>query len=230
MIWKFLTDGGPAMAPILFCSVLALAVLLERSWFWLTTWWRTDRALEQALTRLAADPRRAETSRDPVCRVLATWLSNPHDPTLATHLAERILDASRAGLGLLQVTGGVATSLGLFGTVLGVSLAFEHTISTGQMSELTGSLSVALNTTMFGLLVFIPCYAAGALFQTLTDKQAARMERALTLLRSRLRARGGRAAATSATPPTTDPHRAARTSPAADAKRVSRGDNGRKSA
>ena len=33
-IVAFLVKGGVVMAPLLVCSVMALAVVLERAWFW----------------------------------------------------------------------------------------------------------------------------------------------------------------------------------------------------
>lgn len=32
LVW--IVKGGPVMVPLIVCSVLALAVVLERSWFW----------------------------------------------------------------------------------------------------------------------------------------------------------------------------------------------------
>ncbi|RME74800.1 MAG: MotA/TolQ/ExbB proton channel family protein [Planctomycetota bacterium] len=194
MVWRFLHDGGPVMVPILACSVLALALLLERGWFWVRFLFARDRKLEAALTELRLEPKRLERTRDPVCRLLATAVRRPSDPELPFALAERLLERSRAGLPLLQTIGAVATSLGLFGTVLGVSLAFEHTISSGRMSELTGSLSVALNTTLFGLIVFIPSYVAGSIFELLSDRTAFRIEQALAAIRSRQRSEAARRA------------------------------------
>jgi biopolymer transport protein ExbB len=202
VLWRFLTDGGWTMAPIALCSIAALALLLERSWFWAGQWLRRDPELERDLVRLRVDAARAERTGDPVCRVLAAAIRHPEDASVPATLAERLLEESRAGVPVLHVVGGVATSLGLFGTVLGVSLAFEDTISTGRMSELTGTLSVALNTTMFGLLVFIPCFVAGSLFQLLTHRTAFRMEQAVVTVRARLRATAAarRDEATSAPP------------------------------
>ncbi|GIW70624.1 MAG: hypothetical protein KatS3mg102_0166 [Planctomycetota bacterium] len=195
MVWRFVVEGGWAMVPILACSVVALALLLERTWYWLELWWHRDPELAAALERLeAVDRARAARSRDPVCRVLLAARERPDDLAPAAQLAERLLENSRATLPLLHVIGGVASTLGLFGTVLGVSLAFEHTIATGRLSELAGSLSVALNTTMLGLIVYVPCYLGGSLFQMLTNRTAFAIEQRLGAMRARLRRTGPLAA------------------------------------
>ena len=33
-MWQIFKDGGPVMAPLLACSILVLAVILERAFFW----------------------------------------------------------------------------------------------------------------------------------------------------------------------------------------------------
>jgi len=83
VVWKFMISGGWSMAPIVLCSVAAMALLLERGWFWLGMWRRKDERLREELVELRTDERRAERSGDPVCRVLAalrTRASRPPRP------------------------------------------------------------------------------------------------------------------------------------------------------
>lgn len=73
------------------------------------------------------------------------------------------------GIGLI---GTVAPMLGLLGTVVGMVSAFETISATegfARPAQLAGSISVALITTVLGLLVAIPCTAAHSYFRHRID-------------------------------------------------------------
>jgi biopolymer transport protein ExbB len=62
-------------------------------------------------------------------------------------------------LGWLAVVGAVAPMLGLLGTVQGMIIAFHQIAKSGGQAspaDLAGSISIALLTTLFGLMVAIP--------------------------------------------------------------------------
>lgn len=62
-------------------------------------------------------------------------------------------------LGWLAVVGAVAPMLGLLGTVQGMIIAFHQIAASGGQAspaDLAGSISIALLTTLFGLMVAIP--------------------------------------------------------------------------
>jgi biopolymer transport protein ExbB len=62
-------------------------------------------------------------------------------------------------LGWLAVVGAVAPMLGLLGTVQGMIIAFHEIASSGGQAtpaDLANSISIALLTTLFGLMVAIP--------------------------------------------------------------------------
>lgn len=62
-------------------------------------------------------------------------------------------------LGWLSVVGAVAPMLGLLGTVQGMIIAFHEIASSGGQAtpaDLANSISIALLTTLFGLMVAIP--------------------------------------------------------------------------
>lgn len=67
----------------------------------------------------------------------------------------------------------VAPMLGLLGTVVGMVGAFETisvTEGTARPGQLAGSISVALITTVMGLIVAIPCTAAFSFLRTRIDR------------------------------------------------------------
>jgi biopolymer transport protein ExbB len=75
---------------------------------------------------------------------------------------------------VLNVIGSISPLLGLTGTVLGIVGAFE-TLSTGAAPDhktLAGNISLALVTTLLGLIVAIPCMALYTYFRNRIDALA----------------------------------------------------------
>lgn len=76
---------------------------------------------------------------------------------------------------VLSVIGSISPLLGLLGTVLGIVGAFE-TLSAGATPDhkaLAGNISLALVTTLLGLIVAIPCMALFTFFRNRIDALAA---------------------------------------------------------
>lgn len=76
---------------------------------------------------------------------------------------------------VLSVIGSISPLLGLLGTVLGIVGAFE-TLSAGATPDhkaLAGNISLALVTTLLGLIVAIPCMALFTYFRNRIDALAA---------------------------------------------------------
>lgn len=91
---------------------------------------------------------------------------------------------------VLSVIGSISPLLGLTGTVLGIVGAFE-TLSAGAAPDhkaLAGNISLALVTTLLGLIVAIPCMALFTYFRNRIDAVASEagseMERLLLHLES----------------------------------------------
>lgn len=126
----------------------------------------------------------------------ATYCSSPdHDSFLTRVIGAALLRCSRSPFGLLELRtaleeagqhevarlhrstdaigliASVAPMLGLLGTVVGMVGAFD-TLSTSEVTkppELAGSISVALITTVLGLIVAIPCTAVHAYLRNRID-------------------------------------------------------------
>lgn len=181
-----MVEGGWCMAPIVGCSILGLALLIERACYWVLLRLRRDDGLRGELLTLTVDRRRAERSRDPVCQVLFQLIRHPDDPSVATGVADRLLRETRSPLPVLNMIAGVSCSLGLFGTVFGVSLAFEA-MARSQANELALALAVALNTTVLGLIVYLPVYVGSSVCSTLTSRLAFEIEQSVNTVAQRLK-------------------------------------------
>ena len=189
MVWEFLQSGGWPMAPILVCSVVSLALLLERGWFWLVLFCHRNLDLRERILGLAFEPEEGEESKDPLCKVLFRLSESPEDPTPAVTLADRIVRETKSTVPAIHMIAAVSTSLGLLGTVVGVALAFQKSSSgSPQMNELAAALSVALNTTIFGLLVYVPAFLGATISQMASNRLSFQLEQGLNTMQSRLRA------------------------------------------
>ncbi|MEC8437704.1 MAG: MotA/TolQ/ExbB proton channel family protein [Pseudomonadota bacterium] len=159
--------GGILMLPIGFCSVIALAICLER-------WWSLRRAQVLPEPLLA---RMGDTNGWPSNAAALTELGNTSELgyLLAVGLANRGVprdEFAQAMQGALDVTAhnlerhltrlGVVASicplLGILGTVVGLIDVFDQLFAAGQTDSqlLAGGISTALITTAAGLSVAIP--------------------------------------------------------------------------
>lgn len=101
--------------------------------------------------------------------------------------AEKLLDASVAdqvieleqGLNFLSVTATIAPFLGLLGTVWGIMISFRKMTQAGSttISTVAPGISVALVTTVVGLVVAIPAAVGFYYFRGRVNKELVLMER-----------------------------------------------------
>ncbi len=117
-MWEIVLAGGPFMWPIILCSVIAGAIVLERLWTLQQQrvmrrssraasghWSRLGRVSEKVITALEAN--------SPLGKLLATGLANRHRPRQV--LMERIEDTGR------HVAHDLDRFLNTLGTIAGVA-------------------------------------------------------------------------------------------------------------
>lgn len=159
--------GGLLMLPILLCSVVALAISLER-------WWSLRRAqvLPTPLLARLNDATGWPTAGNALADlgatsqlgyVLAVGLANLSLPREefqqaiqgALEGAAHDLERHLTGLG---VVASIAPLLGILGTVVGLIEVFDQLFAAGQTDSqlLAGGISTALVTTAAGLSIAIP--------------------------------------------------------------------------
>ncbi len=188
------------MAPIYACSILALAVAIQR-WLVLRAARLNDLTwLDAALSAVSRnDLQRAEehclASPHPAARTLAAMAT-----TCATRPDRAEAEAGRVGslevqrlerfVGLLSFVGRIAPLLGLLGTVIGMVRLFIglQSAAPGQVdvSLLSAGIWQALLTTAAGVVVAVPSLAAHAWLSARIDAVALQIhdavERFLTAL------------------------------------------------
>ncbi|KZZ57434.1 biopolymer transporter ExbB, partial [Oleiphilus sp. HI0125] len=183
-----LKPGGIIMFPLLLCSVLALAIIIERFWTL-----RANRLAPKALVndlwgwikRKELDSKKLRELKEaaPIGRILAAGLVNAkhgrevmkesiqEEASHVVHEMERFL----TGLGTVAV---ITPLLGLLGTVIGMIKVFAQLQleGAGNAAALAGGISEALITTAAGLTVAIPALIFHRYFLRRVDEIVIDME------------------------------------------------------
>ena len=193
-IVQTLTKGGPVMIPLLACSVVALAVVVERLAFW---WRQRDRGLVLRALELAERGKLEEAvevvRRAPgaAARMVAAGLAER--PGAATAAMEAAAQAEmgplRSYLPVLDTIITLSPLLGLLGTVTGMIAAFGILSTTGmnQPTAITGGVAEALIATAAGLGIAIVTLVPYNYFTARAEQAMDAMERLATRLEAALR-------------------------------------------
>jgi biopolymer transport protein ExbB len=181
--------GGWLMVPILLCSVIAFAIVLERLWSLrrhrivprglLMKVWEQTRAGgpggEVQLQRLRA--------RSPLGQVLAAGLAAQDQPRevmkeTIEETGRRVAHELERFLTTLGTIAMITPLLGLLGTVVGMIDVFTviTEIGVGSPRDLAGGISQALVTTAAGIGVAIPTLIFHRYFRGRVDELVIEME------------------------------------------------------
>jgi biopolymer transport protein ExbB len=167
IVVQFFLKGGPVMWPILVCSLVTIAVVGERFFWWMREKTRREpQKLEQILGALenadvAAAKQLSEGSEDPVIRMISRGLAHVghvHSSLLGALQLAAGIELKRAGrfLTVMDTMVTLAPLLGLLGTVTGLMRAFLS-IGSAELSvtAVTGGIGEALIATACGLGIAI---------------------------------------------------------------------------
>lgn len=165
---ELIKAGGFLMWPIIACSVISMAIVLERLWayrtrkvipdYLLAQIWQLHQKGEVTAAHIA-------TIRDgsPLGRILASGLVNrDHSREIMKESIEeegrQVVHELDRYLNTLGTIASIAPLLGLLGTVIGMIKVFTAITSAGvgNPGVLAGGISEALITTAAGLSVAIP--------------------------------------------------------------------------
>jgi biopolymer transport protein ExbB len=164
-VFDLVRQGGIVMAPLALCSVVSVAVIVERLWALSSAARRSERFHRAALeawqeggvSEVVAVTRRDDSLLASVYRGVLSL--NDADDDTRLHIAGRqVAGAGRAlkrYVWLLGTIGSLAPFIGLLGTVVGIIRAFENMAATGSggFAVVAAGISEALIATAAGLLV-----------------------------------------------------------------------------
>ncbi|MBO9998162.1 MAG: MotA/TolQ/ExbB proton channel family protein [Cyanobacteria bacterium SID2] len=169
MSQNILTSSGIVAIPLLIFSILSLALIAERCYFWIRVWRKQDALVSKLFKLLSSDWYSAiqllKKNIDlPIARVFLEALEL-EDPTVE-EFQIALETAARAELPNLRrfntvfdTIVAVSPLLGLLGTVLGLITSFASLklgdVSSSDTIGVTGGISEALGSTVLGLVVAI---------------------------------------------------------------------------
>ena len=184
----FFQEGGPFMYPIAIVLAFGLAIALER-YFYLANQMRVNRRDFNALLPLLKQRRVREIaeltkkSSSAMARIVADGV-NKHSSSNEARRRTDIESAMEEGLlealpdierrtQYLATFANVATLLGLLGTIIGLIAAFTAVANADPAEKatlLSQSISIAMNTTAFGLMAAIPLLMIHSVLQSKTSQ------------------------------------------------------------
>jgi biopolymer transport protein ExbB len=167
-VLELLTAGGILMIPIMICSVVVVAICIERLYTLNGKKIAPPHLLATVWQQLQAD--QLDTAKikvlrqsSPLGRILAAGLSNAYHgrdvmKESIQEAASHVVHDLERYLNTLGTIAAVTPLLGLLGTVMGMIKVFAEIMAqgTGNASVLAGGISEALITTATGLSVAIP--------------------------------------------------------------------------
>ncbi len=185
VITNFFQDGGFFIYPIAIVLAVGVAIAIERWMFLTREKVMNNRAFKDFLPLLRSTDMDkmfmyTRENQAAVTRIIACGLDmmkvSKQRADIENAMSEGMLETMpklEQRTGYLAVLANVATLLGLLGTIIGLIGAFTAVAQAdpAQKSELlSNSISVAMNTTAFGLIVAIPLLVLHAMLQNMTSK------------------------------------------------------------
>ncbi len=185
MLVRFFQEGGLFMYPIMLVFAVGIAIALERYIYLTLSRSGNRKAWQQVLPSLNEGKfeqalKVAENTKTSIGNILTYGLSRAH----SSRRREDVEMAMEEGLmevvprlekrtPYLSTLANICTLLGLLGTIVGLIQAFTAVAQADPAEKadlLSASISVAMNTTAFGLMCAIPLLVIYALLQSRTTE------------------------------------------------------------
>lgn len=195
-MFELIQKGGPVMYPIILCSILAFAIVIERLYHLYkakidTKDFMNNIEITIRRNRIAEAIKICEKTPGPIAHIIKAGVLK-HDRS-RQEIRESIEDAGHQEvprlekhISLLATIGHISPLLGLLGTVTGMVRAFqiiqEKSVSLNPVSpgDLAGGIWEALLTTVAGLIVAIPTIVAYNYLVSKIEEFVIEMERSAT--------------------------------------------------
>lgn len=205
-MFDIIQKGGPIMYPIILCSILALAILIERVYHLHRARIDTNKFMEEITGYVKRNKIRdaiqmCEDTPGPIAHILKAGIMK-HDKS-RSEIREAIEDAAlheiprlEHNVNVLATIAYVSPLLGLLGTVVGMVICFQviqdkaTTLNPVSPGDLAGGIWQALITTVAGLIVAIPSFIAYSYLVNKVNQFTLEMEIAATDLINTISQRG----------------------------------------
>lgn len=167
-VFDLLVAAGWPVIPIIFCSILSLAIVFER------------------IFTLKSNNFQITNTKNTYAKRLSSVIENANLSNKLVTVNDLIFDELNSievelskYLTTLGTIATMAPLLGLLGTIIGMIEIFGATTSTGMAdpSQLAHGISVALYNAAFGIIVAIPSLAFYRYFKSLVNDRMALLEK-----------------------------------------------------
>ena len=194
-----IVKGGIVMIPLLICSLISLALTIERILFWAKL--KSREVLREILTHVEQGEfdqalRLGKTSQQPIARVMAAGIAhrNPAPAKAMEAAAQAEIPVLKRRLGVLDTIVTLAPLLGLLGTVVGMIGSFDvmADVGIGQPHAITGGVAEALIATATGLLIAILTLVSYNYFTARAEREMDQMEHFSSSLELQLHVQAGK--------------------------------------
>lgn len=198
---QFLINGGPVIWILLVLSIVATAVILFKGWFLWTLRENSAVPIASVLVSLKEGKKsealmKVQGQHNPRACLLAHLIPLLDHKELsldeirdeASRKARLLLADLGSNLKMLEVIAVIAPLIGLFGTVLGMIVAFQAMESAGAAvnpSVLSGGIWQALLTTAAGMAVAIPVTMIHSWFDQFSQTKAILLQDDMDLILTR---------------------------------------------
>ncbi len=182
---RFFQEGGIFMYPIVIVLALGLAIAIER-WIYLTMTTASNKALWNKVApylktgNIAGAMQVTGKSKTAIAQIMTYGLNRVRSARRREDVEQAMEESLMEVMPRLEkrthylaTFANIATLLGLLGTIIGLINAFTAVSSANPAEKadlLSASISVAMNTTAFGLIVAIPLLLVHTLLQTKTTE------------------------------------------------------------
>lgn len=197
---QLLERGGVVMIPLLALSVISLALILERAWFWIG---QHRRASLRRLTRTTdalrqGEPERArrqvEGHRGIYDQVTRHLLAHRGSEASAVEIVETLRPRFERFMVSLSTIISAAPVLGILGTVIGIIRSFELLGDERTLTDpslVSAGIAEALLTTAIGLVILLMTLFPYMIFRGQVDRMLGRLETLAAAARTLDRGSGG---------------------------------------
>jgi len=189
---SLIQKGGPVMIPLLLCSVVSVAITIERSVFWFRIRLKRNTKMLNIILRLAEKGKLNEAiktckqSNDNIAKILLEGIKNYNynfvNALEATATSE--INTMKKFMVILDTIITLTPLLGIFGTVTGIIISFGIMGKGGIVdpSGVTAGIAQALITTASGLVVAIFTLIPFNYFNSLIDSNSQDIEKYVNAL------------------------------------------------
>ena len=209
-IVSFFQNGGIFMWPIVVVLALGSAIAVER-WLYLTMTTANNQSMWKKVTpylkqgNFSAAMQVTAKSKSAIAQIMTYGLNRVRSARRREDVEQAMEESLMEVMPKLEkrthylaTFANIATLLGLLGTIIGLINAFTA-VSNANPAEkadmLSASISVAMNTTAFGLMVAIPLLLVHTVLQTKTTSIIDSLEMASVKFLNAITERGGEQAA-----------------------------------